>query len=320
LCLRASFAGTRIVLKQVSPESEHIYDFIIALHKHSAGDYDSLAKEAGLSSSDLNAYLNYAAQFLGNLGNYKSFGDSKFVPRIEARQLKALATVSPKTLELYEKFKDIIYTGSDVAKLHLGYPSSGHVSTYYPDSPDITKEEIAGVSDFLESKGLLPENTRIRKTKEGFDVLIASALDNPSSEQRDLEESEWTLEDGQRVKLVFGDHSKEMKTIADHLEKAKGYAANSNEDKMMDEYVKSFRTGSLEAFKESQRAWIQDKGPMVESDIGFIETYRDPHVSRPFPYVASRVSEDITKFWREAKTIDLARQSPTVSARGHYTL
>jgi dipeptidyl-peptidase III len=273
----ACFAGTRIVLRQVSQESEHIYDFIIALHKHGKGDYTALAKEAGLSEDEINAYLDYAAQFLGNNGNYKSFGDSKFVPRLEPRQLKALATVSQDALSFYEKFKDAIFAGDDVAKLHLGYPSAGHVSTYYPDSPDITKEEIAGVSDFLEGKGLLPENTRIKKTDGGFEVLIASALCDPSSEQRDLKDSEWTLDDGKKVKLVFGDYTKEMETISHHIEEAKKYAANENQIKMMEEYFKSFSTGSLQAFKKSQMAWVQDKGPQVESDIGFIETYRDPH-------------------------------------------
>ncbi|KAF2189475.1 dipeptidyl-peptidase III [Zopfia rhizophila CBS 207.26] len=274
---KACFAGTRVVLRQISPESEPIYDFIISLHKYSKGDYASLAKEAGLSSDDLDAYLNYAAQFLGNLGNYKSFGDSKFIPRLDARQLKALATVTSETLALYEKFKDRIYEDQDIAKMHLGYPSSGHVSTYYPDSPDITKEEITAVSDFLEGKGLLPENTRVRKTGEGYEILIASGLDNPADSERDLKESEWTLKDGKKVKLVFGDYSKEMTAIAEAMEKAKEYAANGIETKMMEEYVKSFRTGSLEAYKESQRYWIKDKGPEVEVDIGFIETYRDPH-------------------------------------------
>ncbi|KAF2018927.1 dipeptidyl-peptidase III [Aaosphaeria arxii CBS 175.79] len=273
----ASLAGTRVVLRQVSPESEPIYDFIIALHKRSSGDYSALAKEAGLSSGEIEAYLNYAAQFLGNAGNYKSFGDSKFVPRLDPRQLKALATVSQETLDLYEKFKDLIYTGDDVAKLHLGYPSSGHVSTYYPASPHITKEEIAGVSDFLESKGLLPENTRVRKTPDGYDILIASAQDNPAAEDRDLKESEWTLPDGKKIQLVFGDYTKEMATITEHFEKAKQYAANDIESKMVENYAKSFRTGSLEAFKESQRYWIKDKGPEVEVDVGFVETYRDPH-------------------------------------------
>ena len=199
------------------------------------------------------------------------------MPRLEPRQLKALATVSKETLELYEKFKDAIYAGDDVGKLHLGYPGDGHISTYYPDSPDITKEEVAGVSDFLESKGLLPENTRVKKTAEGFEVLIASASSDPSQDQRDLKDSEWKLDDGKKVKLVFGDYSREMETIAHHIGEAKKYAANDNEREMMEEYSKSFRTGSLQAFKRSQKAWVLDKGPQVESDIGFIETYRDPH-------------------------------------------
>ncbi|KAI2481718.1 Dipeptidyl-peptidase 3 [Pyrenophora tritici-repentis] len=254
----ACFAGTRIVLRQCSPESEHIYDFIVALHKHAKGDYAALAKDTGLSKEEIAEYLNYSAQFLGNLGNYKSFGDSKFVPRLEPRQLKALATSSKDILSIYEKFKDAIYAGNDVGKLHLGYPGAGHISTYYPDSPDITSEQISTVSDFLESKGLLPENTRVKKTKDGYKVLIASASDNPSAEQRDLKESEWTMDNGEKVKLVFGDYSKEMDTIAHHIEEAK-------------------KTGSLEAYKKSQKAWVQDKGPLVESDIGFIETYRDPH-------------------------------------------
>jgi dipeptidyl-peptidase-3 len=199
------------------------------------------------------------------------------VPRLEPRQLKALATVSKGSLELYEKFKDAIFAGDDVGKLHLGYPGDGHLSTYYPDSPNITKEEIARVSDFLESKGLLPENTRIRKTNNGFEVLVASASSNPSSEERDLKDSEWTLDDGTKVAVVFGDYSREMDTIARHIEQAKKYAANDNEREMMQEYSASFRTGSLQAFKRSQKAWVLDKGPQVESDIGFIETYRDPH-------------------------------------------
>jgi dipeptidyl-peptidase-3 len=199
------------------------------------------------------------------------------VPRLEPRQLKALATVSETASKLHEKFKDAIYAGNDIGKLHLGYPGQGHVSTYYPDSPDITKEEIAGVSDFLEGKRLLPENTRVRKTKEGYEILIASAQSDPSPEDRDLKENEWTLDDGKKIKLVFGDHSKEMETIAHHFNEAKKHAANDNQVNMMEQYAKSFRTGSLEAYKESQRYWIKDKGPEVETDIGFVETYRDPH-------------------------------------------
>ncbi|KAK7528961.1 peptidase family M49-domain-containing protein [Phyllosticta citriasiana] len=309
----ACYAGTRIVLRQVSPESEHIYDFIIALHRHSKGDWKKLQSDAGLSDDELKAFLDYSAQFLGNAGNYKSFGDSKFVPRLEPRQLKALATLTPETLKLYEKFQDAIFAGNSVAKLHLGYPDQGHISTYYPDSPDITKEEISTVSDFLEGKKLLPENTRVRKIKDGFEVLIASARE-PSRGERDTSESEWELDGklkGKKLRLVYGEYSKEMATIADAIKSARQYAGNETEKSMLDAYEKSFVTGSLEAYKDSQRYWIRNKGPPVETDIGFVETYRDPHGIRgEWEGFVAMVNKERTRAFGE-----LVEKAPTLIPR-----
>ncbi|WPA96654.1 uncharacterized protein RHO25_001262 [Cercospora beticola] len=272
---RAAFSGTRVNLRQVSDESEPIYDLIVDLHKRSNGDWKALLSEAGISDDHLKHFLSFSAQFLGNTGNYKSFGDSKFIPRIPKEKFAALAKTSENASRLFQQVEGVLYDSSSVPQLHLGYPEQGHISTYYPDSPGIKTAEIAAISDFFKEKQLMPENTRLRKTSAGdFELLVASAVTEPA--QRDLKETEWTV-DGKKVRLVFGDHAVEMGKIARNLAEAKKYALNGDEDKMHGEYVKAFHDGSMLAHLESQRHWIRDKGPIVETNIGFIETYRDPH-------------------------------------------
>ncbi|KAK2748715.1 hypothetical protein FQN57_000296 [Myotisia sp. PD_48] len=282
---RAAFLGTRITLRQVSPESEAIYDLIIALHRTCNGDWKSLAAKTGVSSQDLQFFLEYAAQFLGNCGNYKGFGDSKFIPRLPPAAFESLSSSSPETkkaFELASKSGGGIYETSSPDLMHLGYPEKGHMTTYYPDSPTITKEEITLIGDFLEKKSLLLENTRLRKTTGGdFELLIASAQKSPAGKDRDVGDVDgWDLDGklaGKRLKLVYGDYSEVLEKIAESMKQAGLNSANEIQKKMHDEYVKSFTTGSIEAYKESQRDWIRDIKPIVESDIGFVETYRDPH-------------------------------------------
>jgi dipeptidyl-peptidase-3 len=68
---RASFSGTRIVLRQVSPESEGIYDLILATYRAVDGNWGKLAEKTGESKENVRLWLEYAAAVLGNLGNYK---------------------------------------------------------------------------------------------------------------------------------------------------------------------------------------------------------------------------------------------------------
>ncbi|KAH6678333.1 putative dipeptidyl peptidase 3 [Halenospora varia] len=279
---KAAFTGTRVTLRQVSPESESIFDFIIELYKSTNGDWKSVQQKAGVTDDDLKYFLEYSAQFLGNCGNYKGFGDSKFVPRCEEKTFDALASVSPKAQEYYKATNGAIFSSNDTGIMHLGFLDDGHMTTYYPDSKGITKAEIDAVDKFLSKKKLLPENTRLHKNADGsFDLLVASAVTQIPAEGGDVgKETEFTIDsgalEGRKIKLVYGDYSKEMKLIADYHKKAAENAENENQKNMQIAYAKSFESGSLEAFKDAQRFWIRDKGPMVESNIGFVETYRDP--------------------------------------------
>jgi len=40
------------------------------------------------------------------------------------------------------------------------------------------------------------------------------------------------------------------------------------------------RTGSLHAYRDSQRICVKDNAPRVESIFGFVEPYRNPHGTR----------------------------------------
>ncbi len=134
----------------------------------------------------------------------------------------------------------------------------------------------------MAQKGLLPENTRLRKTEEGvFELLIASATTSIPEKGGDIgKDTEYVVGDGplegKTVKLVYGDYAKEMNAIAGYIRKAAENAENDTQEKMHLAYGDSFDDGSILSFKDSQRFWIRDQGPMVECNIGFIETYRDP--------------------------------------------
>lgn len=62
---------------------------------------------------------------------------------------------------------------------------------------------------------------------------------------------------GHKLRLVYGDHSKEMALIAEYHKRAAENVANENQRAMQLAYAKSFEEGSLEAFKNSQRFWIR---------------------------------------------------------------
>lgn len=57
-------------MRQVSPESEGILDYLIELHKSCQGDWDKFVRYGLLDEDDLNGLLTYAATFLSNVGNY----------------------------------------------------------------------------------------------------------------------------------------------------------------------------------------------------------------------------------------------------------
>lgn len=140
----------------------------------------------------------------------------------------------------------------------LGYPSDGLLSNYY--SQDITKDEISAVQNFLDLKDIRSENTRLRKRIENgqliYELLVASAIMPPT--QTFVITGTDSAVDEAALNIVFGDHLSDLTLVISYLEKAKQCAANKNQVSMIEAYIESFQTGSIEAHKESQKHWIKD--------------------------------------------------------------
>lgn len=278
---RAAHHGTRAVLRSVSAESEPIYDMILSIHSvlgkpaTNEGYQRHLSKHFPEGSKAVLHYLEYSSQFLSNLGNYKSFGDKKFVPKLSIEDFDKLVYEGVNSDPISKGYTSIRETIYDTSTGLLGWPEKGQTSNYYPNSYKITKIEAEAVNSAIASKGLMPENTRIeKKSDKEFVVLVASAeTDNKTS---NYPKESISLENGASVTFRFGDHSAEFSKIVENMEKAANYVANDIQKKMVNYYIESFKTGDMIAHKQSQIEWVKDLKPQVESNIGFIETYRDP--------------------------------------------
>ncbi|KAG0129472.1 peptidase family M49-domain-containing protein [Tuber indicum] len=285
---RASFLGTRVILRQHSPEGEAIHDLILALYAACAGDWKKLASECPVSEKDVQYWLEYVTVFLASLGNYTSFGDLKFMPRIPKGELRKLVeNAGVEARKLFYGVEEVVYSFLPEERNLIGYIDDGNISAYYPDSPSITKAEIEEVQAVTAANGILVENTRSKKVSDSeFNLLFASA--------------QTTAPERKKLKLVCGDYAELTKKISTECRPTAEHSANELQRKMWDEYASSFDIGSIQAHKESQKYWVQDKGPRVEANIDFVGTYRDPTgVRAEWEGFAAMVNEERTRTFGE---------------------
>ncbi|KAL0946907.1 hypothetical protein HGRIS_013069 [Hohenbuehelia grisea] len=277
----ASWAGARIIQGQWTPEAHDLYDLLILTFSDGnskLGDFASLQSKAGLSSKEWEELLQYTNQVLSNLVNYKSFGFTKIIPRVSVDKFETVVKNSAnaeKAVALWNNLKDHIYATSPESSLFIGKRSEGHISNYYLGER-ITDEEVESVQVAAEKLGVDVLNTRVRKNGPGdFTLLVASANSKTDAAQS-LE-----LQGGKgKLNVEYGDFSAPLKKAVDALAKAKQYAANEHQEAMLTGYIESFESGSVPKHVEASTAWVKDVGPVVESYIGFVETYVDPYGGR----------------------------------------
>ena len=157
----------------------------------------------------------------------------------------------------------------------LGFPGDETQSCYYPGDHKLSFDEISHVSQCLEENGILPENTRVQKVFENRQMIYQvhqASVEQEASSQRTIE-----MPDSKgSIHLVKGDHYKELTAICESLDEAVKYATK-RQQRLIEQYQHSFRSGDLEPYKASQITWIKDTNPSVENIFGFVEPCRDPY-------------------------------------------
>uniref|UniRef100_A0A667YRT1 Dipeptidyl peptidase 3 n=1 Tax=Myripristis murdjan TaxID=586833 RepID=A0A667YRT1_9TELE len=290
---RAAWYGGLAVLLQTSPESANIFVLLQRIfRKQTPAQLEQVATAVGLSSEEYLAFLVYAAGLYANMGNYKSFGDTKFIPNLPKDKLKALVWASqafqdqPGEMEaLWNSCSCPLYSLEDRQK-QLGLGDKG-ITTYFSGNCGLEDAELA--QKFLDSQNLSAYNTRLFKRENGgkacYEVRLASAVQKGQSQRVPCclfltVQLSVVLSLKKEFTVKRGDYAPLMEKVSYYVQQAQAHAANDNQKKMLEEYRRSFTFGSIEAHKEGSRYWIKDKGPIVESYIGFIESYRDPFGSR----------------------------------------
>ena len=161
----------------------------------------------------------------------------------------------------------------------IGFRDENNGTTSYYSS-NVTKDDAKFVDEWCQSMKppVSPLNTRLTKNEDGsFELKVASTLDTKTSGW--LEKTTFTKErDGKQVTLTvtLKDFPSFMHQIVEHLKLAMPHTSDENQAKMLENYIEHFESGSIPAHKDSQRNWIKDVGPIVETNIGPIETYLDP--------------------------------------------
>jgi len=310
---KADWEGAKICLLQCSGESVPIFSLLqLVFSAQPVEELITAAKAKGLTDVEVDQALMYAAAFYGNIGNYKSFGDTKFVPELPAERFKILLTAggadSGKVEALWEECCARIYS-LPPRQRQMGLGSANGISTYFSANCEECDADV--VNQFLTSIDLSAYNTRLFKDADGtYKVLIASSETQPGPDPVGLLCKVHDFQ-GKKIEVRRGDYSPIMARIIEGIKAALPHADNEEQKLMLEQYIESFKYGSIEAHKEASRHWIKDKGPAVESYIGFIESYRDPsgvrgewegfvscvnrEVSRKFQVLVDKAEDFLTK-------------------------
>lgn len=281
---KAAWAGAKMVFHQLCYEAPPMFLLFQAFFQEK--DFfkvEQAALSAGVSSEDWKKFISYVAGFYANMSNYHSFGHFKFIPDLNRETFKKILHSNPlmhdeqscyprAVKELYPQIEEEIFN-IEKPYTQINFPEEGGVTGYF--SRNMVKADLDLVKEFLVNQNIDILNTRTFKQENGTYIVTVGSISTDGSKQG-IEFK------GNKFDVQYGEFSQYLVECNINLQEALKYCANETQEKMIQKYIEHYQTGSIEAHKDSQRQWVKDYGPVVESNQGWIESYIDPENSRAY--------------------------------------
>ena len=222
LLLIGSVLGGLIVLVQTSPESPQIYRLIQRLIvSEKLSELKESALKADVSDDDFKAFMVYSSGVLANMGNYKSFGDSKIIPNLPKEKLEAITKASKAFAQdgdgvqaICDSCCERIYSLSD-KQAQLGLGEKG-VTKYFSDN--CTQEDSDKINRYFKKAKIEGYINRVVKTKEGDDGKTKYEIRNAAVKDGVLSQEEF---EGAVFQVTHGDYQKLLEKVNENLALAK---------------------------------------------------------------------------------------------------
>ena len=281
---QACWTGQIIDLFQTSYESPALFMifqmFFGSFEKIDDLENQIIKKDEQITPEMINNFLEYAAKFYSNFGNY-TIKKKKFFPEFNKSESESQAIFESilKTSTRYTEFssiwqiiKCIIFDKSENV-INIDLEEKEGKNCYYLGG--IKKEQIQSTDGFLLSKDISLLNTRLFYYNSQVITLIGSITEKQENCDND-------------IVLLYGEFAPFLKIITDNLKKAKEHTTKDAEGELIEDYIKFFTNGDIKYHKESQKKWVEldsqgDKGWNeidIDYNIGWNEVDMDPLSAR----------------------------------------
>jgi dipeptidyl-peptidase-3 len=196
------------------------------------------------------------------MGNYSLYENKKIIPYLDCEKFEEI-------LKCSEKFNEITYVWDCVKDIVYDTVYKNRHSHFY--LRDLNDSEISKIDEFMSEKDISTLNTRLIKVSHNrYAYLVASQ-----------EESVEEWEDKQIIGyygmyiIKLGEFSQFLTRVIENLNIAKRHYANDTQVSMIEDYIESFKTGSIKKHIESQIWWVKDQHPIIETNIGWTGKHLD---------------------------------------------